>query len=67
MLIRVDSSLEIGSGHIIRCLNLAKKLHSNGFTVAFICRDNVGGYQHLVLNEGFELILITTENYEVSS
>lgn len=67
VLIRVDSSLEIGSGHIIRCLNLAKKLHSNGFTVTFICRDNVGGYQHLVLNEGFELILITTENYEVSS
>jgi len=66
VLVRVDSSLEIGSGHIIRCLNLAKKLHSNGFTVAFICRENVGGYQHLVLEEGFELILLATENYEVS-
>ena len=66
-LIRVDSSLEIGSGHIIRCLNLAKKLQSNGFTVTFICRDNVGGYHHLVLKEGFELILITTENHEVIS
>lgn len=61
VLVRVDSSLIIGSGHVIRCLNLAKKLRISGFCVVFICRENLGGYEYLISKEGFELIIIARD------
>ena len=36
---RVDSSGEIGSGHLSRCINLAEELRSRGSDVTFVCRD----------------------------
>ena len=60
VLIRVNSSLVIGSGHIIRCINLAKKLRNCGYYVVFLCRESVGGCEYLIAEECFELILITT-------
>ena len=38
ILIRVDASLSIGSGHLMRCRNLARVLRDRGATVVFICR-----------------------------
>ena len=38
---RVDSSLSMGVGHIMRCLTLANKLDKN-HEVTFICRDLIG-------------------------
>lgn len=40
--IRVDASLEIGTGHVMRCLTLARRLRANGANVMFICREGVG-------------------------
>ena len=39
---RVDSSLHIGTGHIMRCIVLAEALRSQGHTVTFICRELPG-------------------------
>jgi len=36
--IRADSSLEMGSGHIMRCLTLADRLREEGAAVSFISR-----------------------------
>lgn len=42
---RVDASVQMGTGHVMRCLTLASVLKSRGATCYFICRDLVG---HLV-------------------
>jgi len=55
-LIRVDASLRLGSGHLMRCLTLAKALRQQGFQLNFICRDAPGDLHTLVLNEGFTLL-----------
>lgn len=51
--IRTDASIEIGSGHVMRCLTLAKQLRANNFEVCFICREHEGHLIELIENEGF--------------
>ncbi|GKV64856.1 UDP-2,4-diacetamido-2,4,6-trideoxy-beta-L-altropyranose hydrolase [Sporosarcina sp. NCCP-2331] len=42
IMIRTDASIEIGTGHVMRCLTLAKQLQRHGAEVTFICRNLVG-------------------------
>ncbi|MEW6445843.1 MAG: UDP-2,4-diacetamido-2,4,6-trideoxy-beta-L-altropyranose hydrolase [Pseudomonadota bacterium] len=39
---RADASLNIGSGHVMRCLTLAETLRGRGAEVSFICREHPG-------------------------
>lgn len=39
---RADASLEIGSGHVMRCLTLADALRARGGECHFICRPHAG-------------------------
>ena len=39
---RVDASLQMGTGHVMRCLTLAQALKDNGANVEFICRKHKG-------------------------
>lgn len=39
---RVDASLEIGTGHVMRCLTLANGLREQGSRCVFICREHTG-------------------------
>ncbi len=45
VIFRVDASLQIGTGHVMRCLTLAEVLKENGANVEFICRKHKG---HLI-------------------
>ena len=54
VLIRTDSSVEIGSGHLMRCLTLADQLRGKGSSVAFICCDLPGGLFDLVEAHGYQ-------------
>jgi UDP-2,4-diacetamido-2,4,6-trideoxy-beta-L-altropyranose hydrolase/UDP-4-amino-4,6-dideoxy-N-acetyl-beta-L-altrosamine N-acetyltransferase len=42
VIFRVDASLKMGTGHVMRCLALAQVLKENGADVGFICRKHEG-------------------------
>jgi len=52
---RVDSSYEIGTGHVMRCLTLAQVLKENGANVKFICRKHKGNLIDKVYLSGFRV------------
>jgi UDP-2,4-diacetamido-2,4,6-trideoxy-beta-L-altropyranose hydrolase len=54
VLIRADASPTIGSGHIARCLTLARVLRAQGSHVAFACRRLPGHRLDALNAEGFE-------------
>ncbi|EJN36246.1 UDP-2,4-diacetamido-2,4,6-trideoxy-beta-L-altropyranose hydrolase [Pseudomonas sp. GM80] len=54
VLIRADASPTIGSGHIARCLTLARALREQGSHVAFACRRLSGHRLDALQGEGFE-------------
>jgi len=57
---RVDSSWQIGSGHLMRCLTLANQLKEQA-NITFICRDLPGNINYLVEENGFQLLLLPRE------
>jgi UDP-2,4-diacetamido-2,4,6-trideoxy-beta-L-altropyranose hydrolase len=53
---RVDASLVIGSGHLMRCLTLADALRSKGAQCIFLSRNHVGHLHKTVHERGYQLI-----------
>lgn len=51
--IRVDASLHIGSGHVMRCLVLAKALSERGHQLQFLCRPQQGDLIDFIQHNGF--------------
>lgn len=52
--IRADSSESIGTGHIMRCLTLAKEMASESdVSVEFICQELLGNINFLIEEQGF--------------
>lgn len=56
---RVDASVEIGSGHVMRCLTLAGTLAEQGAEVTFVCRDHPGHLGTVIQSRGFQLLLLS--------
>ncbi len=52
---RVDSSIQIGTGHLMRCLTLADALCEKKATVSFICRELPGNICDFVEKKGFKV------------
>lgn len=55
ILIRCDASIEIGTGHVMRCLNLARSLRQREILVVFLCRELHGDLRELIRKE-FEVV-----------
>jgi len=53
---RVDASLQIGTGHVMRCLTLAGALRERGARCRFVCREEPGNLIALIREQGFEAI-----------
>ena len=56
---RVDAGLEIGSGHIMRCLTLAVTLRAMGYQSLFVCRPHKGNLIGFVRSMGFEVLVLS--------
>jgi len=57
--IRVDASVKIGTGHVMRCLTLAEELKHNKAEVVFICRELPGHMADLIERKGFSVNLLS--------
>lgn len=65
IIIRVDASTIIGSGHLMRCLTLAQRFREMGHDVCFIMRAHRGSMENVVEKQGFPYkMLPASERYE---
>ncbi|WP_309045385.1 UDP-2,4-diacetamido-2,4,6-trideoxy-beta-L-altropyranose hydrolase [Marinobacter sediminicola] len=55
---RADASVQIGTGHLMRCLTLADELTRQGHECQFICREHRGHLGELIASKGYELTLL---------
>jgi len=49
---RVDASIQMGTGHVMRCLTLADALKNQGAECYFICREHPGNLIGLIIQRG---------------
>lgn len=56
--IRVDTSVQIGTGHFMRCLTLANALKQRGAQIRFISRDLPEHLSSMLLTKGHEFLLL---------
>lgn len=66
---RVDSSIEIGTGHVMRCLTLADELKKQGADILFVTRKMTGHIAEVMSNHGFKVSLLPepTSEYHPSN
>ncbi|WP_205419951.1 UDP-2,4-diacetamido-2,4,6-trideoxy-beta-L-altropyranose hydrolase [Aeribacillus pallidus] len=59
VIFRTDSSVTIGTGHVMRCLTLANQLKKQvNADVSFICRDLEGNLIHFIKDNGFRVLVL---------
>ncbi len=51
---RCDASIEIGTGHVMRCLTLAEHLRADGASVVFVSREFDGHLCEIIGNKQFK-------------
>jgi len=53
---RVDASVLIGTGHVMRCLTLAKELEKRSANCVFVCQACQGDCIEFIKNNGFKVL-----------
>jgi UDP-2,4-diacetamido-2,4,6-trideoxy-beta-L-altropyranose hydrolase len=55
---RVDASIQIGTGHVMRCLTLADALRERGVRCTFICRPQSGHLLDMITQRGHHAVAL---------
>lgn len=55
---RADASLQIGTGHVMRCLTLADALRERGASCSFVCRQHQGHLLALIAQRGHQALAL---------
>lgn len=55
---RADASLQIGNGHVMRCLTLADTLRQRGAHCFFVCRPHEGNLIELIVQQGYKVLVL---------
>ena len=64
---RVDASLQMGTGHVMRCLTLAEALKQDGGDCQFICREHPGNLIEHIRSKGFQVDVLPLSGSNSSS
>lgn len=59
---RCDASLQIGTGHVMRCLTLADGLSQQGAECHFICREHTGHLLDVIQQRGHQTYSLPIES-----
>lgn len=60
LMIRADASVQIGTGHVMRCLALAQAWQDMGGTVYFVLAETVPALELRLQNEGIKIVHLPT-------
>lgn len=58
VIFRTDASLQIGIGHVMRCLTLADALRAAGTCCAFICREHKGNLIRMIAERSYSVFAL---------
>lgn len=64
---RADASLDMGTGHIMRCLTLANALREQGYKCHFISREHPGNLIEFIRDQGHRVHLLACPSVMCSS
>lgn len=64
MVFRVDASIDMGSGHVMRSLTLADELRKHGAAITFITRAHPGNMADAIKKKGYELCLLPAPSFD---
>lgn len=59
---RTDASLDIGTGHVMRCITLADTLRKRDAVCTFICRSHSGHLMDLIAKRGHGFVALNNKN-----
>jgi UDP-2,4-diacetamido-2,4,6-trideoxy-beta-L-altropyranose hydrolase len=60
IVIRVDASIRMGTGHVMRCKTLADELRERGAEIRFVCREHQGDLIPLLRDAGYTVLVLPT-------
>lgn len=63
---RVDASLKVGTGHVMRCLTLADRLSDHGAICVFISRSYPGNLIQYIMSRGYHVDVIPVGSFSSS-
>jgi len=63
---RTDASIRLGSGHLMRCMTLARELRTKGCQITFVCRGLPSSLHLLLEQEEYPLWTLSVESESAS-